>query len=191
MKILIVEDDPEQGLSLEHFVRNQGHEPERCANGQEAFARIQHGEYPLVITDWMMPVISGPELCGMIRALSRTRYVYIILMTAMQERARHVEGLNAGADDFIRKPVEFDELAARLAVADRIQRLHDHVTSLEGLLCICAECKKIRDDAGQWVGVEMYIAGRTDVQFSHGLCPVCVAKTRKAWGLAPAPEPRS
>ena len=187
MKVLIVDDDEDQSLVLRRFVEKQGHVPDVCSNGRDAFARFKAGEYPLVITDWMMPGVTGPELCGMIRALSRRSYPYLILMTGMKEPSNYIEGLNAGADDFIDKPIHYGELAARITVADRIQRLHNHVSALEGMLSICAECKKIRDDGGEWVGVESYMSQRTDLSFSHGYCPACLEKTRKAWGLRPAP----
>lgn len=185
MKVLIVDDDDDQGLVLRRFIEKQGHEPDVSTNGQDAFTRFRSTEYPLVITDWRMPGITGPQLCGMIRGLVRRSYPYIILMTGMSEPSNYIEGLNAGADDFINKPIDFGELGARLTVADRIQRLHNHVTALEGMLSICSECKKVRDDNGEWVGVESYVSQRTDVSFSHGYCPVCLEKTRKAWGLPP------
>ena len=98
-----------------------------------------------------------------------------------------VQGLRAGADDYITKPVDREEFEARLQVASRIvglqQRLSDRVSELEqaltrvrqlqGLLPICAYCKRIRDDQNYWNQVETYLAEHTDVQFSHGICPSC------------------
>jgi DNA-binding response OmpR family regulator len=189
VRVLIAEDDDDQATTLEAFIGRQGHECVRAVDGAAAFQCIKEGEYPLLITDWKMPGVSGPQLCGMVRGLARQKYTYIIMLTALKERSRLIEALSAGADDFIRKPIDFDELAARITVADRIQRLHDHVTVIEGLLSICAECKKIRNDAGQWEGIEHYIGQRTELSFSHGYCPVCLDKTRKEWGLGPA-KPR-
>ena len=189
MKILIAEDDDEQSFMLEKFLGGAGHEVTVTGGGSDAFTRFKSADFTVVITDWNMPGMNGPQLCTAIRALARTSYTFIILMTAMQEKAKLIEGLRAGADDFIRKPVDFDELVARLAVAERIQRLHTHVTQLEGILSICAECKKIRNDGGDWIGVEKYMTERTDLSFSHGLCPVCLQKTRDAWALSRAQKP--
>ncbi|MBI4641265.1 MAG: response regulator, partial [Candidatus Tectomicrobia bacterium] len=78
------------------------------------------------------------------------------------------------ADDFITKPFDEDQLAARLRVAERILGLQEEVKQLEGLLPICSYCKKIRDESDTWVQIEHYIATRTDAFFSHGICPECL-----------------
>ncbi len=84
--------------------------------------------------------------------------------------------MEAGADDFITKPVDMDELHARLKAAERILGLRTHVQQLEGLLPICAYCKRIRDAAEQWESIERYVEARSAAQFSHGYCPECYEK---------------
>jgi hypothetical protein len=81
--------------------------------------------------------------------------------------------MNAGADDFLVKPCDFDELRARITVAQRILNLQAAVLQLSGLLPICTYCKKIRQESADWVPIEVYVARRTDAHFSHGICPDC------------------
>jgi phosphoserine phosphatase RsbU/P len=103
--------------------------------------------------------------------------------------------MEAGADDFITKPVDIEELHARLKVADRILGLRRHMQQLEGLLPICSYCKRIRDQAEQWQSIERYLEKRSEAQFSHGICPDCYSKVVQPQldaamrGQAPPREP--
>jgi DNA-binding response OmpR family regulator len=124
----------------------------------------------------MMPKVDGLELCRRIRSHEREKYAYIIFLTALAGKKYYQEGMEAGADDFLNKPVDMDELTARLVVAGRILTLHTEVTQLEGLLPICAYCKNIRDDQNTWQPIEGYISKRTEATFSHGYCPDCIEK---------------
>ena len=140
-----------------------------------------------------MPGMDGVDVCRAVRAAQPPMPPYLILLTARSTRQDIVAGLRAGADDYIVKPVDRDELEARLQVAARVvtlqQRLADRVVELEdalkrvrqlqGLLPICAYCKRIRDDQNYWSQVETYIAEHTDVQFSHGICPSCLDEVMK------------
>jgi DNA-binding response OmpR family regulator len=92
-----------------------------------------------------MPDIDGLELCRRLRAPNRKVYTYIILLTSMTGKNRYLEGLEAGADDFLTKPVDKDELAARLKVGERIIGLQKEMRQMQGLLSICMLCKKIRE----------------------------------------------
>ena len=95
------------------------------------------------ITDWMMPELDGLQLYRLVRADKRLRYTYILILTALAGKENYLEALDAGADDFVTKPVEEEELKARLRVAERILGLQAEVKQLQGLLSICAYCKKI------------------------------------------------
>ena len=81
--------------------------------------------------------------------------------------------MDAGADDFLRKPLDRDELAARVRVAERILGLYSEVKELESLLPICSYCRKIRDASDRWHDIEAYISNCTETSFTHGICPEC------------------
>jgi DNA-binding response OmpR family regulator len=115
-------------------------------------------------------------LCRRVRASAGERYTYFLLVTATGGKKRYLEGMEAGADDFITKPVDMDELRARLKAAERMLGLRRHVQRLEGLLPICAYCKRIRDAVEQWHPIEAYVEARSDAQFSHGYCRECYEK---------------
>lgn len=175
MKVLIAEDDTASRMLLEHMVTKLGHEVVAVKDGMEAWKAFQKEHIPVLVSDWMMPRMDGPDLCRRIRAADRTRYTYIIVLTALGGKSNYLEGMNAGADDFVTKPVDVDQLAARLRVAERVLSLQAEVRQLAGLLPICMYCKRIRSDDNQWIAIEQYVAERTDASFSHGLCPECYA----------------
>ena len=172
MKALIVDDEAVSLLVLSKVVRALGHEVEQAHDAETALKMFRAEPVQVVLTDWQMPGMSGPELCKKIRAMRRPRYAYIVLVTARSDRESYIAGLDAGADDFITKPVDADELGARLRVAERILALQDEMSQLRGLLAICSYCKKIREGES-WVPVERYVGRRTDTSFSHGICPNC------------------
>jgi DNA-binding response OmpR family regulator len=173
MRILIVEDDFDARDMLQVVLELDGHDVVAAVNGEEGWAKFQGGTVSIVISDWLMPGIDGLELCRRIRASETTRYCYIMLLTALQGKSNYLEGMRAGADDFVSKPYDPDELRARLLVAERIVGLQDRVKRLEGVLPTCMYCKKIRDERSDWVSIENYISQRTEASFSHGVCPGC------------------
>src|SRR4051812_33091375 len=120
MRILIV-DDEEVSLDVLGFTLQQaGHEVSAAHNGQSALAALAGGEHQLIISDWEMPGMSGPDLCRAVRGKDLGRYIYFVLLTARDRSASLVQGMAAGADDFISKPFDPDELTARVRVAERI-----------------------------------------------------------------------
>ena len=173
MRILIVEDDPAVSRFLEKLLKKLGHDVDAASTGPQAWEMFEREHFPLVVSDWLMPDIDGLELCRRIRETRRERYTYFILVTGLGGKQNYLEGMNAGADDFIVKPVDPDQFAARLRVAERILGLQAEVKQLQGLLPICAYCKKIRDEHDRWTRIEEYISQRTDAIFSHSLCPDC------------------
>jgi diguanylate cyclase (GGDEF)-like protein len=124
MKILIAEDDTTSRLLFAATLRKLGHAVTAVENGQKAWEAWSAEAHPLLISDWMMPDMDGLQLCRMIRAEPSLQYTYIILLTALDSKGSYLEGMNAGADDFITKPFDEEHLAARLRVADRILALH-------------------------------------------------------------------
>ena len=152
-------------------------ETENCA---AAFDKYLAEKPRIIITDWMMPSMTGPELCRCVRSQPQETYTYIIMLTSMDGKENFLEGMDAGADDYLIKPLDEEHLQARLRVAGRILSLQREVRELQGLLPICAWCKKIRNDQSAWQQIESYIAGKTDVHFSHGICPDCAKNFGKS-----------
>jgi sigma-B regulation protein RsbU (phosphoserine phosphatase) len=190
MKLLIADDDPTIPPLLTHVLAFVEAEVLVARDGDTAAALWLQERPQLVLTDWMMPGADGAALCHLIRQTPGADYTYIIMLTACETPSEIVRGLEAGADDYVTKPFHRAELVMRVkcglrvlsleaALSDRIARLENalaRVKVLEGLLPICSYCKKIRDDAGEWQGVEHYLGTRTDVDFTHGICPTCLAR---------------
>jgi len=190
MQVLIAEDDPISRKLLELNLNRGGYTVLATADGGQAWEAISaEGAPRLAILDWMMPVMDGVEICRRVRAGEAPGYVYLILLTAKTEEKDRVEGFRAGADDYLTKPFEAQDLQARVAVGKRIIELqgalearvcelHDalaHVKRLQGLLPICMHCKRIRDDASTWHQLEVYIEEHSDAAFTHSLCADCMS----------------
>jgi len=179
MKILIAEDDVTSRLVLGATLNKLGHQVTAVRNGAEALEEINGADIPILISDMVMPEVDGLELCRRIRAANRPKYTYIILLTSVGGKYGYLVGMRAGADDFITKPFDEEQLVARLGVAERIIKLQSQVKQLAGLVPICMYCKKVRDDQNYWQQVEQFIARRTDAKFSHGCCPNCFDRVAK------------
>jgi len=123
MKVLIAEDDPVSRRLLESYLKKWGHDVVVAVNGGEAWRQFEQQEFPLVISDWMMPEVDGLELVRRIRGHQRPGYAYIILVTEKSQKEDIVAGMDAGADDFVTKPFDRDELHARLRAGERIVAL--------------------------------------------------------------------
>jgi two-component system NtrC family sensor kinase len=123
MKVLIADDDGVSRKLLQGYLQKWGYEVVVATDGAEAWTLFQQGDFPLVITDWMMPEMDGPELIKKIRAADRPHYVYAILLSGRSQKEDIVEGMEAGADDFVNKPFDRDELHVRLRAGERILKL--------------------------------------------------------------------
>jgi DNA-binding response OmpR family regulator len=191
MNILIADDDVTSRCLLETVLRKLGYDVVTAGDGNDALVHMQKDGAPdLVILDWMMPGMDGIEVCRRYRAEHPNVPKYIIILTAKDSKSDTVEGLAAGANDYITKPFDNGELIARLGVgkrfvdlqkklADRVDELKealDHVKRLQGILPICMYCHKIRNDRKSWDRVEQYISQHSDAEFSHSICPECMEK---------------
>ncbi len=176
MKVLIADDEPLFITVLENALKNLGHSVSSASNGKEALNLWKKEEIPLVITDWLMPEMTGIELCTKIRKEKREFYTYIIILTGLESREAYVKGLDAGADDFMNKPLDEAFLGAKLRVAERIINLNHRVEQLETLLPICAWCKKIHTEQSQWTSLEIYVKTSTNAKITHTICPDCAKK---------------
>lgn len=198
MRVLIADDDPVIRRLLDATLGASGHEVVAVSDGTVAWEALTADDAPLLaVLDWVMPGLQGIEVCRRVRELARPIPPYLILLTAMDRTEDIVAGLQAGADDYIAKPFAPDELRARVQVGARVVALQHglaarvkaleealaQVNRLQGLLPICAWCKKVRNDQNYWQQVEIYVAERTDARFSHGICPECREKVRAQTGL--------
>jgi phosphoserine phosphatase RsbU/P len=187
-RVLVADDDPTHCLLLKNVLSKLGLEVEEHSNGESAWAAMQRPDAPhLLIVDWVMPGIDGLELVRRVRTTESLASTYIIMLTGREGRDDLVAGLQAGADDYLSKPAHRDELRARvrnavriielqLSLAGQVRALENALTQvkqLQGLLPICAYCKKVRGDDNYWQQVEAYFATHSDVRFSHGICPSC------------------
>jgi len=174
--VLVVDDDAVSSSQLGALAKAAGYEVKTATNGSEAWELLQLARIPIVISDWYMPEMDGVELCRRIRARTREPYVYFILVTARGGKQQYLAGMEAGADDFIAKPFDPDELRARLKVAERILGLRKELEQLEVLLPICSYCKRIRNDNEEWQPLERYIEKHFERLVTHSICPDCYAK---------------
>jgi two-component system chemotaxis response regulator CheY len=123
MKILIVDDDPVLRQILNTYLSRAGYEVALAEDGRAAWEVWQQERIRLIITDWMMPVLDGPELIRRIRAASGAGYTYIIMLTAKEGKSDVIYGLESGADDYLTKPFNSGELRARINIGERILNL--------------------------------------------------------------------
>lgn len=126
MKILVADDDRIVRAMLNKALNDWGHEVTLAKDGSEAWEYIKEQSYDLVISDWLMPEMNGVELCENIRGVKDRPYIYTLLLTSKSENTDLVTAFEAGADDFVSKPVNFDVLKARIRAGERIIKLeHD------------------------------------------------------------------
>ena len=191
MRALIADDDRIATEILSTALQRMNIVVSVANDGGGAWELLAAGDAPsLAIIDWMMPTVDGLELCRRIRQNPAHAHMYVILLTGRDDRKDVVAGLDAGADDYIVKPFDPDELRARVQVGIRVltlqERLADRVAALQealtrvkrlqGLLPICSYCKRIRGDDQYWQQVDSYIVEHSDAQFTHGICPPCSEK---------------
>jgi len=194
VRVLIAEDDAVSRRLLEATLAKWGYEVIVTADGLQALEALTQPEAPsLAILDWMMPGLDGAQVCLKARAVAGERLLYMILLTAKGRKEDIVEGLTAGADDYMVKPFDRDELKARISAGERILRLQAELAArvkelelalvnvklLQGLLPICCYCKKIRNDQNYWQQVDTYVSEHSEAQFTHGICPDCRDKIVK------------
>lgn len=191
MKILIAEDDMTSHRVLKAVLEKWQFDVIPAENGRQAWD-ILNGDDSIdcAVLDWMMPELDGLEVIGKIRASEKLKGMYIILLTAKGQASDVVAGLDAGANDYITKPFNKEDLKARIRVGERVVHLQrelkgriaeleaaiNQIKTLKGLIPMCASCKKIRDDSGYWEEVEEYVMKHSEAEFSHGICPECMNK---------------
>ncbi len=198
MSILVVDDTLETRSALQLILEGAGYRQVQLAeSAQEAFQRLSltHASAPandieVILMDIMMPDMDGVEACRRIKGDRRYRDLPILMVTAMKAGAFLETAFAAGAVDYVTKPINRLELLTRIGSALKLKREMDQrkareemleqalqeIKVLRGILPICARCKKIRDEQGQWHSVESYIKDHTEADFSHLICPECLDK---------------
>jgi len=135
LKILIAEDDAVSRTILRRAVEKLGHECLAAPDGEEAWNLYkEHPDLDVIISDWMMPGVDGLELCRRVRGHKQDGYTYFIFLTALGDRDHLLQGLEAGADDYLSKPLDRDELGMRLTSAMRVTELHRRLAFQNGEL---------------------------------------------------------
>ena len=127
--VLIADDDKDARMLLNLYLGKFNYRIFNASNGVEALDIIKNNEISIALIDWMMPGISGVELCEKIRALNLNRYTYLIMVTGRSEKEDTIEALHKGADDYIVKPFTFQELKVRISAAERILKLENRLKS--------------------------------------------------------------
>ena len=202
MKILIVDDIPDNLVVLKGILRTGGYTDIVQSNSAEEVFKIlgfpelslDH-QIDLILMDLMMPDINGIDACRKIKEKTMLQDIPIIMVTARTDMESLEIALSAGAMDYIEKPIRKIELLARVGSALRLksamdlqkmkeleltlknqdlQKASQEIKVLRGFLSICSVCKKIRNDQGLWQQMESYFHQHSDVQFSHGICEVCM-----------------
>ncbi len=193
-RILIAEDHYVSRHLLERNLTNWGFDVTTAENGVEAMEVLESPDPPpIAILDWMMPEMDGLEVCVRVRKRPELPYVYLLLLTAKSQKEEVAAGLEAGADDYVIKPFDPDELRARLKVGQRVVNLERllarkmsdleaallDVDQMRALLPICMYCKSVRDDPDYWHQIDDYMHSHAGDEFSHGICPNCMKKIEK------------
>jgi sigma-B regulation protein RsbU (phosphoserine phosphatase) len=189
VKILIAEDEFTTRMMVQVCLENWGYSVESVTNGEEAWAKLQKPNAPhIAILDWEMPEINGVEVCRRVKEMDVENPPYVILLTSRDSKTDIVQGFDAGADDYMTKPFNNDELRARTRVAERLVRtqsslseslneLRDALNQLEMLesgVEVCGACQKIlnRYD-GEWHSLDAVLKNGVDPHFVVSSCPVC------------------
>jgi two-component system, cell cycle response regulator len=124
MLCLVIDDDGVSRRQLQKYVEALGHQCFVAPDGEEGWKLYCEKSPDIILSDWIMPGLSGQELCRRVRDRPSAAYTYIVLITALADKAHFIEGMQAGADDFLYKPLDLDELRVRIMAATRVTTLH-------------------------------------------------------------------
>jgi CheY-like chemotaxis protein len=185
-KILIVDDTPANIQVLNETLNNE-FKTYFALEGSEALQKAQSIMPDLILLDIMMPALDGFEVCRRLKESEQLRNIPVIFITALGQPEEELRGLTMGAADYITKPfnpglvllrvrnhielkIQRDALEQRTV---ELEKALGEIKVLQGIIPICAACKKIRDDQGYWQQLEGYINDHSNAKFSHSICPAC------------------
>ncbi len=193
MKVLLVEDEYTTRLTVQVVLEGWGYTVDSAEDGAVGWELVQRNDGPqIAILDWEMPGFDGLELCRKIKALRRRTPVYVILLTAKDAQQDILKGFAAGADDYMTKPFDDNELRARVRVAaklvstqeelavsnDELRDALNHVALLQGDFSFCTQCHKVENNEGVWKTLAECQSDQDDPRFNYMVCPDCAKETR-------------
>lgn len=188
MKLLIAEDEYTTRLTVQVILERWGYRVDSVEDGASAWELLQKPDGPqIAILDWEMPGIDGVELCTKVKMLDRDTPVYVIILTGRDAQNDILQGFDAGADDYITKPFDENELRARVRVAERLVTIQkelaisndelrtvlNHVEMLQSNLPVCTSCLRVRNYDDSWNTMQEYVQSKDDPRFLYTICPQC------------------
>ncbi len=186
--IVIVDDNPQNLATLKQMLIDDGYDVRPAINGDTALVMIGKILPDLILLDIIMPDMDGYEVCRRLKADETTRNISVIFLSALDKSLDKVKAFEVGGVDYITKPFQIEEVLIRVKTHIELRNMQKaleeknvqfeealaNLKTLSGLLPICANCKKIRDDKGYWTQLEKYIEMHSEALFSHGICPECM-----------------
>ena len=186
--VLIVDDVEENVEILYSILKILDYRIAIALNASETYLAVDREIPDLILLDVMLPDGNGFEIAADLSRKYPDENIPIIFVTARAHLKDRIEGFRVGGVDYISKPYEESEVLARVRThvelgwirKEQKQLIHQlketlaEVSSLRGIIPICANCKKIRDDKGYWIQVEQYISEHSEADFTHSICPTCV-----------------
>ncbi|MEW6593339.1 MAG: response regulator [Thermodesulfobacteriota bacterium] len=181
--ILLVDDEEIIRETLSRDLREGGYEVISAGSGEQALQLLREQHVDLVVTDLMMEGMDGIEVLR--AAKEYDPEVCVVILTGFGDLASAIGAVRHGADDYLLKPYEFDDLQLRISRCIEKQDLKRRIKVYEEFLPICSVCRKIRDDSGKehgtgdWLSLEEYFSRRAGVKPSHSYCPECFREAEK------------
>lgn len=187
--LVFIVDDVEENISILYgILQNEGYRFALATSSREMRSAFDREKPDLILLDVMMPEESGFELLQQLRKDGEIGDIPVIFITARTGIEDKVYAFDIGGVDYITKPFQGEEVLARVRthielkqsrdrqkeLIQELQQALDEVKQLRGIIPICANCKKVRNDQGYWQQVEEYISKHSELEFSHGLCPNCL-----------------
>lgn len=167
--VLVVDDDHYYVRMLTILLTDNGYEVAAAFSGKEALNFVVENSPDIILLDIVMADMDGYSVCRKIKENDLTRYLPVIFLTARTDPEDIARGFEVGGVDYVTKPFYSVELLARV-------KTHIEMKILRGIISICSNCKKIRNDEGGWIQLEKYLRMNSDALFSHSLCKECAEK---------------
>ncbi len=183
--ILLVDDEPIIRKSIGREFAVKKYFVSEAVNGQEALSKLNKFQYDIVITDLLMEDMSGIDILR--EAKEMYPEIGVIVLTGYGELSSAMEAVRLGANDYLLKPFDTDEMMSRVGNFLKKQEYQRKVKLHDKILSVCMYCKKIRDNEGKlqregkWMGLEEYIYSKTGLNVSHGCCPDCYEKATEEY----------